>query len=517
MRLGIDLGTTRTLVALADRGNYPLIGFATGSGDISDHYPTSAADLGGQLVFGHEAEAAALEGAPVLRSWKRLLTEKRPADVIRVGHVELTLFDLATRFLRALRRDLLVNSNLPPTSRPITTSEMPLEVAVSVPANAHSAQRFITLEAFRAAGFNVRAILNEPSAAGIEYAHRHRETITARRERVAIYDFGGGTFDAALVSMSEERHDVVATHGIARLGGDDFDAALLELAMRRAGLGALVEELDDRTRAALLLEAQRAKESISPTTKRVLLELAAAGTHAPTHPVIVEVAAFYEHVAALVESTMDALEHVLVDGGEPGASSPESAESALAGLYVVGGASALPLVPRRLRERFGRKVHRSPHPAGSVAMGLAIVAAGDVAPTLQEVLTRHLGVFRESAGGSEISFDGILPKGSALPPEGEKLSVVRRYRAAHNLGHFRFVECGELDPHGGPTGDITPHGQVLFPFAPALRGDDLQRVKVERLSSLGPLVEERYQVDSAGVVEVTIANLDAGYEQRYVL
>lgn len=517
MRLGIDLGTTRTLVALADRGNYPLIGFPTGSGDLSDYYPTTAADLGGRLGFGHEAEAAALEGAPVLRSWKRLLTEKRPADIVRVGSIELTLFDLATRFLRALRRDLLVNSNLPPTSRPIASTDMPLEVAVSVPANAHSAQRFITLEAFRAAGFTVRAILNEPSAAGIEYAHRHRDTITARRELVAIYDFGGGTFDAALVSMNDQRHDVIATHGIARLGGDDFDAALLELALQRAGLSSIADELDERARAALLLEAQRAKETITPTTKRVLLELAAAGIHAPTHPVIVEVSAFYERVADLVEASMDALEHVLVDGGEPRDEPPESAESSLAGLYVVGGSSSLPLVPRRLRERFGRRVHRSPHPAGSVAMGLAIVAAGDVAPTLQEVLTRHLGVFRESAGGREISFDGILAKGAALPRNGEKLSIVRRYRAAHNLGHFRFVECGALDPHGGPTGDITPHGQVLFPFAPALRGDDLRSVRVERLPSEGPLVEERYQLDSAGVVEVTIANLDAGYEQRYVL
>lgn len=506
LRIGIDLGTTRTLVAAADRGNYPLIGFSSASGDFSDHYPTTTAEVGGALVHGPDAETAALAGAPVLRSWKRLFSTLKPHDVVRVGSLETTLPELCTSFLRALRRDLTERSNLPRKQR-----EAELEAVVSVPANAHSAQRFATLDAFRRAGFDVRAILNEPSAAGIEYAHRHRETLTARREHVAIYDLGGGTFDAALVQMTEGRHDVVTTNGVARLGGDDFDSALLDLALEQAKLGALRSELDAATEAALRLEARAVKESITPSTRRVLLDLAALGAEAPSQPVIVDVNAYYERVLPLVERSLDALAPVLVDD------TGESREAELAGVYVVGGASALPIVPRRLRERFGRRVHRSPHPAGSVAMGLAIVAAEEATPALHEVFTRHLGVFRERAGGSDISFDGILPKGSPLPRGEERLSVVRRYRAAHNVGHYRFVECGELDAGGGPTGDITPHGQVLFPFASALEGRDLGDVHVERLGSEGPLVEERYEVDSSGVVQVTIANLDAGYEHRYVL
>ena len=71
-----------------------------------------------------------------------------------------------------------------------------------MPANASSAQRLLTLDAFVAAGFHVVALLNEPSAAGLEYAHRYRSTITAKREYVLIYDLGGGTFDASLLKMT---------------------------------------------------------------------------------------------------------------------------------------------------------------------------------------------------------------------------------------------------------------------------------------------------------------------------
>src|SRR5207248_9704273 len=96
-----------------------------------------------------------------------------------------------------------------------------------VPANAPSAQRILTVDAFRRAGFDVVALLNEPSAAGFEYAHRFRETVTSKREYVLVYDLGGGTFDASLIKMEGRANEVVTSSGVAWLGGDDFDEAIL--------------------------------------------------------------------------------------------------------------------------------------------------------------------------------------------------------------------------------------------------------------------------------------------------
>ena len=89
----------------------------------------------------------------------------------------------------------------------------------------------MTLDAFRHAGFHVIGMLNEPSAAGFEYTHRYRNTITSRREHIVVYDLGGGTFDASLVHMTGKSHEAVATAGSHQLGGDDFDAMLANLAL----------------------------------------------------------------------------------------------------------------------------------------------------------------------------------------------------------------------------------------------------------------------------------------------
>src|SRR6202007_1266411 len=106
-----------------------------------------------------------------------------------------------------------------------------IEAAISVPANASSAQRLLTLDAFVAAGFHVVALLNEPSAASLEYAHRYRSTITAKREYVLIYDLGGGTFDHPLLKMTGHTNEVVISDGVQRLGGDDFDEAIVDLVL----------------------------------------------------------------------------------------------------------------------------------------------------------------------------------------------------------------------------------------------------------------------------------------------
>jgi molecular chaperone DnaK (HSP70) len=515
MRLGIDLGTTRTVVVASDRGNFPVVRFEGPDGDLSDHLPTLSAEWEGRLVHGFEAERAAAAGAPALGSWKRLLAHHGPQHRVRIGSLELPLLELATEFLRFVAATLRSGSDL---SR--ARGALP-ETVVSVPAHSSSSQRFTTLEAFRRAGFPVRALLNEPSAVGLEYAHRYGSTLNRTRDRVAVYDLGGGTFDAALVSLEGETREVIATAGLPDVGGDDFDEALLELALETAGIA--------RERALpvwgpLLRECRRVKESISPGTRRAVLELAALGEAAPGEPVVLLVADYERRILPLVERTLEAFGGVLRP--PEGASGAETVEQALtrarvAGVYVVGGASSLPTVARLLREVFGRRVHRSAHASAATAIGLAIAAEshGRRRVRLRERLTRDLAVFRERDAGTAVALDRLFAKGTPMPAREEPaLVATRRYRAAHNIGHFRFIEGEDLEAEWQPRGDLSPQADVLFPLAPDLRGGrDLGTVPVERLPGEGHLFEERYQLDASGIVSVTIRDLDDGYSERFRL
>lgn len=516
MHLGIDFGTTRTVVAACDRGNYPVVSFCSDAGDSVDWYPSVVAHCNGTWRFGWDAVAVSTDPKwHCLRSFKRLLTDPqvRPDQVVRVGSAEVALVDLLTMFLCALRRDLSNNSNLPTHLCDIDT----WSVYVSVPANSHGTQRFVTLDAFRKAGFHVMGVLNEPSAAGFEYAHRHASTLTSRREHVVVYDLGGGTFDASLVRISGQFHDVVYTEGVARLGGDDFDAVLMELVLQHPGMAGI--ELDVQQTEQLMDVCRQAKEALCSTSRKVLVDVhMALGDGAPCAEVALAVSTYYEACAPLISRTVGVMEALferdeLAQGGigsMPG----------VAGVYVVGGASALPAVARTLRVRWGRRVHRSPYPSAATAIGLAIAGDGQAGYRLGDRFSRAFGVFRELREGASVSFDAIFTKDTRVPSVGEEpVSATRTYRAAHNVGHFRYIECESTDARGCPSGEITPFVDVRFPFDPSLFRDDVElgKVPVQRLESTGPIVQEHYTVDEHGMVRVCIRNCDAGYERTYLL
>jgi molecular chaperone DnaK (HSP70) len=407
---------------------------------------------------------------------------------VRVGSTELTLLDLTTKFLEALKKDLLERTNLP---KRIKKGDR-METIVATPANAHNAQRFVTIEAFRAAGFEVAALMNEPSAAGVEYAHRYESTITSKRENVLVYDLGGGTFDASIVHMRGRLHDVVATRGVQELGGDDFDRILLDLALEERDI-----EIADRDR--LLDHCRQQKESLNPNSKKVAVELEG-------ETVWVSTSKYYEACLPLVEKTLEVLDSLIGKDAEE-----------LAGLYVVGGASSLPVVARRLKEVYGRRVHRSVYPSASTAIGLAIAFDDQEGYSVTDRLSRHFGVFREGQGGSEVTFDPIFHADLPLPRPGQEASVeLRRYRPVHNVGHFRYVECGWLDDRGEPHSQITPFADVRFPFDPSLRTADLSGVRIERTGE-GPLIEERYTVDAAGMITLSITDRENGFEESFRL
>lgn len=505
MRLGIDFGTTRTRVAAVLRGNYPLISFEAGGGGGADWYPSLIAAQADRLAFGLRAQAVQYEpGWEVLRSFKRRLSDNAPHTLWRVGSAEAPAIEWLRRFITALRRDLLRHSNLDVGRRER------LEVMVGVPANANSNQRFLTLEACRQAGFEPIGMLNEPSAAGIEYAHRYRAAdMSRRREHVVVYDLGGGTFDAAVISMTGSQHDVIASEGISRLGGDDFDETLLGLALSEGGLASA-----DLTasRSRLLDLCREAKESLNPNSRKVVVDF--GQVRSEVGEVMVPIASFYDGCSPLIHLTIQATERAMQavwgeKDGDP---------TRMAAVYLVGGSCELPILARALRERFGRRVRRSPYPPAATAVGLAIAADQGGGYALTERFSRHFGLWREGESGERVVFDPIFKKLTPLPqPDQPALLARREYRPVHNVGRFRFLECSSLGEQNEPAGDILSWDEVVFPFAPDLaQSEHLERIPVERRPDVAcSAIEEVYRCDASGVIEVTISNRTTGYSRTY--
>ncbi len=504
MLLGIDFGTTRTIVAAADRGNYPLISFETPGGDLQQWYPSLVAANSERLLFALDALPVRQDaGWHFLRSVKRLLADVGPQTPIAVGPQTRPALELLTQYLATLKRDLFERSNLG------LQGDEPLDACIAVPATANSNQRFLTLEAFRRAGFRVLGMISEPSAAGVEYAHRYGpKTDRGRKEFLVLYDLGGGTFDASVIAIKSRAHEVLTDEGIARLGGDDFDEILLELALSKVGAPCP----SGPTRYRLLEQCREQKEQIHPNTRNIHLDLNVDGLE--LGEAVVAADEFYVRCQPLIERTIASVQAAVFRT----VGIPEDTDK-VAAIYLVGGSIELPIVQRLLRQRYGRMVRKSPYPFGATAIGLAIAADSGAGYTLRERFTRHFGVWREDQAGSRIVFDPVFRKDTPLPKAGEApLAHVRSYRPAHNVGHFRYLECSRLLPDGQPDGDITPWEEIYFPFDPELREQSLDDRLVHRNGACWrQVIEERYTCDSTGIIQVTIANQTGGYRRQYRL
>ena len=518
MRLGIDFGTTRIIAAFVDRGNYPVVSFTPPDGTARDWFPSLVAVKDQQRVYGWEAWAAQEEpGWTVVRSIKRALEGAGPETLVQIATQTVSMIQLLVELCSALRTNLLEHSNLPSVEAGL------LEVMLGVPANANSNQRFLTAEAFRQAGFHVLGLLNEPSAAGIEFGHRDRASRQKETpSHILVYDLGGGTFDASLVELDQNDHRVIASEGIGALGGDDFDEILAELALDSAGIGP--GERDSLTQAEMFRlheECRAQKESLHPNTRHISVDLGVAREGWPE--VSLQAADFYERCQPLVQETLHATEDLLMAHGygPAGYSSPAQArEQQLDALYVTGGGSELAIVARMLREVFGRRVKRSAYTRSATAIGLAIQADAQAGYVLRDKFTRHFGVWREADEGRTVIFDPLFSKGTQLPAPGETpLVQVRQYTPVHNIGHFRYLECSHLTDEGRPSGDITVWDDIRFAFDPALRDTpDLHCLPVTHLDQgLQQQAEESYSCDSGGTLKVTIATQPEGYTRSYRL
>jgi molecular chaperone DnaK (HSP70) len=511
------------VVAFVDRGNYPVVLFDSPDGTAREWFPPLVAVQGDRRVYGWQAWAKQEESDwTIVRSLKRVLEASGPETCVQVAGQAVPVPQLLREMVETLRLDLLEHSNLP-TGKP-----EPVEVMLGVPANANTNQRFLTAQAFQEGGFHVLGLLNEPSAASIEFGHRDRTRRQAKEKVwILVYDMGGGTFDASLVELDERTHSVIASEGISTLGGDDFDGLLADLALDEAGVTAA--ERDSLSQAELFRlheECRQKKESLHPNTRHIVIDLGML--RQGWKPCSLRVADFYDRCRPLVEETLHATEDLLAQHGygalvpttEGAAPASPEAERRLEALYVTGGGSDLPLVSRMLREVFGRRVRRSTYTRSATAIGLAIQSDAQSGYRLREKFTRYFGVWREAEGGRTVVFDPLFRKGTVLPePDAPPLVSSRRYYPAHNIGHFRYLECAHLQEDGRPAGDITFWDDIRFPFDPALRSNEA--VKLAPVVYVGPgslhEVEESYCCDSSGVVTVTMSSLGDGYSRQYRL
>ena len=505
MRIGIDFGTTRVVVAAADRGNYPLVNFEAPDGRAREWWPPVVAISRENRVYGWDAlEQQGKPGWTMVRSLKRRLKEAGPRSELEVAGQRLNLATLLMEMMAALHRELRERSTLG------ATKYDKLEAMLGVPANANSNQRFLTQEAARGAGFEVLGLLNEPSAAAVEYSYRNGgERRSRTKSGLLVYDLGGGTFDVSLVSLGEKEHAIIASDGIANLGGDDFDELLALLALAESGRPRAEEESVSAAEWYLLFEECREKkEALSANSRKITVDL--ERVRREWKEVSIPVETFYERCRPLVESSRQVAESLL-------AAHPEHTIDTL---YVTGGGSELPSVARVLRETFGRRVKRSAYMRSATAIGLALRAEGHEERPLRDQFTKNFGVWREADDGRSVVFDVIFPRGAKLPARGEQpLRISRTYHPAHNIGHFRYLECGQLDANHQPEGEISNWDEIRVAFDPSLRGaEDIAEMPVHRYAPAGDVwIEEEYTCGPSGDVKVKIRDTATAELNEYRL
>jgi molecular chaperone DnaK (HSP70) len=510
MKLGIDFGTTRTVVAGIEDGNYPVCTFSW-KGEFKEYIPTLVAVKNGVLRFGWDAVNTNKDRqVRLLRSIKRFTSQLRPEDTIDLAPgVSISVLELVTGFLSHLRKMIIHHSDL------IFHKRQPLEVMVATPANANSNQRYISMEAFRRAGFVTLGMMNEPSAASVEFVHRYLRNLGPRspKKYVVIYDLGGGTFDTSVVGLAGRNYDVITHEGIPMFGGDDFDQIILDQAFREAGYS--LKGLIGSEEAWLLEECRERKEGLKPNTQKMIVDLGTVLGKEKT--VVLNTRRIYERCEPLIESSLDSVHTVMQMLSRIGID-PEDNQS-FAAVYLVGGSVAFPPVSRKLRELYGRKVKSSPFPHAATAIGLAITADPRARVRIRESVSRNFGVWREQGKGRDKVFDPIFHKDSRLNPQKGHRKVIRLYRPVHNIGHLRFLECNSLGEAGEPQGDITPWKEIYFPYDPKLKDrKNLTKVPVEQsLDFTRQEVLETYTYDIQGMIRVEIENRTGGYRKDFTL
>lgn len=490
--VGIDLGTTNSVVAIME-GKEPKV-IVNEEGNRITPSVVAIDDKGDVLVGQIARRQAILNPEATVYSIKRFMgrrleeveSESRrvPYKVVRgpegdaqveVRGKRYSAPEISSKVLQKLKRAAETYLGEPVT-----------EAVITVPAYFNDAQRQATKDAGRIAGLDVKRIVNEPTAAALAYGLDKKKD-----ELIAVYDFGGGTFDISILEVGENVVEVVATNGDTHLGGDDVDVCVMDWLIAEFKKDTSIDISRDKVVLQRLKEAgEKAKIELSQVAEtEINLPFLTADATGPKHLQKKLTRAQLERMMTeLVERTLAPTRKALEDAGKKPSDIDE--------VVLVGGSTRIPMVVEKVRQFFGKDPHRGVNPDEVVALGAAVqagVLAGEVKDILLlDVTPLSLGV--ETLGGVMTT---LITRNTTIPSrKSEIFSTAADSQTS--------VEIHVLQGERPMSRDNRTLGRFhLEGLPPAPRGI--------------PQIEVAFDIDANGIVNVSARDKATGKEQRITI
>lgn len=488
--IGIDLGTTNSAVAFMEGGQAKIIPNAEGGNTTPS---VVALKKDGETIVGMPARRQAVTNPlKTIYSAKRFIGRKFsevkneiknvPFNVVE-GPDGAAMIEWDGKPVRPEEISAKVLEKLKADAEKYLGQKV-TEAVITVPAYFNDSERQATINAGKIAGLDVKRIVNEPTAAALAYgADKNKD------QKIAVYDFGGGTFDISILEIgSEGTFEVLATNGDTKLGGDDFDQAIFEYVMSEFKKETGIDLMNDAMAVQRVRSAsEKAKIELSASTQTEINEpFIAMNDGVPSNlNITLTRAKFEELIAPLVERSIEPCKKVLKDAGLQASQINE--------VILVGGSTRVPLVKQKVEQFFGKKPNESVHPDEAVALGAAIQAGiiqGDVKDVLLlDVTPLSLGI--ETLGGV---MTRMIERNTTIPTSKSQVYST----AADNQDS---VEIHILQGEREMAADNKSLGRfILSGIAPAPRGI--------------PQIEVTLDIDASGVLHVTAKDKGTGKEQK---
>jgi molecular chaperone DnaK len=443
--VGIDLGTTNSVVAVLEAGDPVVIPNAEGSRTTPS---VVAFAKNGEVLVGEVAKRQAITNPDrTIRSVKRHMGTSWKIDIDGKNY---TSQEISARTLQKLKRD--AEAYLGDTVS---------QAVITVPAYFDDAQRTATKEAGQIAGLEVLRIINEPTAAALAYGLDKE----GADQTVLVFDLGGGTFDVSILEIGDGVFEVKATHGDTQLGGDDWDQRIIDWLVKQFKAAHGVDLSSDNMALQRLKEAaEKAKIELSQVQQtQINLPFITATNEGPLHlDESLSRAKFQELTADLLERVRGPFEYAIKDAG--------LTKEKIDHVILVGGSTRMPAVQDLVRELTGKEAHKGVNPDEVVAVGAAIQAGvlkGEVKDVLLlDVTPLSLGI--ETKGGVMTK---LIDRNTTIPTRRTEVFTTaddmqpsveihvlqgEREMAQFNktLGKFQLVELPPA-PRGVPQIEVT--------------------------------------------------------------